>query len=39
MPKLLKKHFDIDKSVEYEKEKIEEVKGLFDKIICDFDKE
>jgi predicted transcriptional regulator len=37
MPKLMKRHFDITKSVEVEKEKIEEVKDLFNKIIDDFE--
>jgi hypothetical protein len=35
--KLLKKHFEISKNEEYENEKKEEIKGLFDKIIYNFD--
>ena len=37
MPKLMKRHYDITKSVEVEKEKIEETKDLFNKIIDDFE--
>ena len=35
--RILKKHQEISRKEAYEKEKIEEVKGLFDKIIDDFD--
>ena len=35
--RILKKHQDISRKEAYEKEKIEEVKGLFDKIINDFE--
>ena len=35
--KLLKKHFEISKKEEYENEKKEEIKGLFDKIIYNFE--
>ena len=35
--RILKKHQEISRKEAYEKEKIEEVKGLFDKIIDDFE--
>ena len=37
MPKLMKRHYDITKSVKAEKEKIEEAKDLFNKIINNFE--
>ena len=37
MPKLMKRHYDITKSVKVEKEKIEEARDLFNKVINNFE--